>query len=102
MSSSYRKTLEAIQHNTLRIIFKTTWDITSISELRQRAKVHNIEDWLKNLNEKYFKESLFSPLIETLIEDYLSFGEKIVLDNLTTKTPLFATIAKSKNNSTVP
>ena len=89
ISSSYRKTLEAVQNNALRIIFRTTWEATSTSE-SQKAQVQTIEERLKNLNEKYFVEALLSsnPLIETLFEDYLSFKERTTNNYSTTKTIL--------------
>ena len=68
ISNSYRKTLEAIQNNTLRIIFKTTCETTSTSELRQRAKVCSIEDRFNILNEKYF-ESLSTNSNRKLFDD---------------------------------
>ena len=90
ISNSYRKTLEAIQNNTLRIIFKTTWETTSTSELRQRVKVCSIEDRLNILNEKYFENALLTsnPLVQILIENYLTFRDNINRNSLAAKTIL--------------
>ena len=53
ISKSFLKKLEAIQNNTLRIIFKKKWDEMKTDELRERANVSTIEDRLRIINENY-------------------------------------------------
>ena len=90
ISKSYLKTLEAIQNNTLRIIFRITWEEAPTLELRERAKVCKIEDRLKDLNKKYLKKALLTsnPLITNLIDDYLTFRRNNDPNNTDTKTAL--------------
>ena len=75
ISKSYIKTLEAVQNNILRIIYKKKWDELSTDELRDRAKVSTIESRLKTLNENYFSTAITTenPLISNLIDHFLEF-----------------------------
>ena len=70
--------IEAVQYNSLRAIFKVTWDEIEKKDLLERGKMVTVAKRMQFLNEKYFDKAILTrnPFIEDLIDDYLMFRNR--------------------------
>ena len=78
ISDSFLKKLEAVQYNSLRAIYRVSWEEMSKSDLLDKAKIESVASRMQNLNEKYFDKAMATgnPFIEGLIEEYLMFRNR--------------------------
>lgn len=78
ISGALLKKIEAVQYNSLRVIFKVTWEDMSKSELLEKANIESVTTRMQSLNEKYFDKAMATgnPFIEDLIADYLEFRNR--------------------------
>jgi len=78
ISDSFLKKLEAVQYNSLRAIYRVSWEEMSKNDLLDKAKIESVASRMQNLNEKYFDKAMATgnPFIEGLIEEYLVFRNR--------------------------
>jgi hypothetical protein len=71
LNETFKKKLQSIQNNALRIIYKKTWEFDA-SILHDWAKIETIETRMCNLTETYVEKAFAcnNPLITRAIDDY--------------------------------
>ena len=78
LSTDQKKSLPAIQNNTVRTIFRISkLQNLSTKELCAKAGLGPVEDRAKNLNQRYFVKAILGEniLIKNLVESLLSREE---------------------------
>jgi len=82
ISSSYMNTLEAVQNNALRILFRLQRDEISNDELRKKANVISVRERGAILYERNLQKTLMTenPIALMLIDDYLAFKRRQHID----------------------
>ena len=82
ISKSYMDTLEAIQNNALRIIFRLQRDEITNDELRKKASIISVKARGRILYEKYLQKALATenPLALMLIDDFLAFKRRQLIN----------------------